>query len=108
MATLTEIGDGVRTLYRLPLKTGSATATVNGSSATISSQGPSFVVFQSAPAADSTVVITYTPAAPSAAVVSAADVTVAGFTTAGGTPVAAGSAQEVIEAVADLADPGTP
>lgn len=106
MATLTEIGDGVRTQYRVPLKTGNATATVNGSAATISSQGPSFVVFQTAPAAASTVIITYTPATPAVPEVDAANVNVAGFTTAGGTAVSGGTAQEVIEAVADLADPG--
>lgn len=32
---------------------------------------------------------------------------VTGFTTAGGTAIPAGSVQEVLETIADLADPGT-
>lgn len=104
MAVFKEIGDGVRTTYRIPLQTGTATATVDGTPATISTQGPSFVTFDTAPGDGEVVAITYTPVRVVDKVPASA-VQVEGFTTAGGTDVSAGSAQEVIEAVADLADP---
>lgn len=62
MPTIIERGDGVRTTFGLPIHTKSATATVNGSNATVSSQADSSVTFTTAPAAGSVVAITYTPA----------------------------------------------
>lgn len=65
MATMTEIGNGVRTVYSLPIHNKTATATVNGGAATLASQQDASVTFSVAPANGSTVVITYTPVAQS-------------------------------------------
>lgn len=61
MATLTERAKAGQTAFSLPQHNKAATATVNGSAATISSQSDFGVVLASAPAEGALVVITYTP-----------------------------------------------
>lgn len=63
MPILNEVGDGVRTVYPLPVHTKAATATVNGGAATLASQADASVTFSVAPVAGGAVAITYTAVA---------------------------------------------
>lgn len=59
MPSISTRGDGVQTTYYIPVHSGAVTATVNAVVAPISFQDPTKVVFTTAPASNSDVVITY-------------------------------------------------
>ena len=64
MASITEKASAGQTVFTLPLHAGTATATVNGSPATISAQSNNTITLSTPCSAGDTVAITYTPVYP--------------------------------------------
>lgn len=61
LTTITELADGHRKVFHIPVHTKAAQVAVNGAPALIASQADSSVTLKTAPAAGASVAITYTP-----------------------------------------------